>query len=120
MANLEHISTTIQNVGTNFVQTTVSLQPLKFIIHRARAEITVGTGTQVALSVREKSSPTDVIDIALEYTLTADPLDSGESVFFESQTPASNNEDIGTVYLAVKCNSGTNTVRVTLTIEPVV
>jgi hypothetical protein len=44
--------------------------PHGFHIVRARALITSGTGTTLALSVRESSVPTEDTDIVLQYGLT--------------------------------------------------
>lgn len=104
------------NVGVNWKEFEVTKVPKEFRIKRARAEITDGSGT-VEFAVRETSDPSSEIDVALQYSATTSPLDSREDIYFSSQSIDSLNSSLGSVYLAVKCISGTNAVSVSLDIE---
>lgn len=128
--NYQRVGYVFSGVGTSWSEYEVTKVPKEFKIKRARAEIIDGSligkapapsvGTQVALAVREKSNPDYEIDVALEYSLTNTPLDSREDIFFLSQSVDSLNSSLGSVFLAVKCDSGSdNTVQVSLDIEVV-
>jgi hypothetical protein len=103
-------SIVVENVGTNWVEVSILNVPDRIKVVRVRAEILQGAGTSVALSLRERSEPTSVLDIAIEYSLTASPLDRPESIWLFPHKKT--HSAAGTVYVAVKADSGTNSIRV--------
>ncbi len=102
---------TFTSVGTDFVEKELLGFPDRFRIIRAKAEIKNGTGTQVALSIRVRSNPTDSDDIALEYSLVQE-LDYQESQVVRPFKVR--DTDIGKLFIAVGCDQGTNTVVVAI------
>jgi hypothetical protein len=117
MGSREEISTTINNVGTSFVSVGVS-GPAKYQIHRARAILLSGTGTSLALRVRQKDTAQET---KLEYSLTAGGIDSLETadeilIYTKERSAAVNGT--GTTYIGVQCDAGTtNSIYVALDIE---
>lgn len=97
------------NVGTDWVEQELPNLPPILVIKRVRAEIQSGTGTEVAVSLREKSNPSSVLDIALEYSLTTSPLDSGEDLYLWSSNTFKNSSN-KKAFVAVKVDSGSDTV----------
>jgi hypothetical protein len=104
---------TISNVGTSWTEVSEVGFPDKFVITRVRAEIRSGTGTQVALSIRQKTNPVNQEDIILEYDLvtTLDYLEDALAIMSKRR-----DRDLGTLYIAAMCDVGT-TNEVVITLE---
>lgn len=109
------IDTTIQNVGTDWSVVEIPT-PSEYVIMRARANIISGDGTSVALRVSETLDATGT-DIVLEYSLTANPLDSVEDIYFRTSSRNKDNKELGKSWISVKCNSGTSTVEVKIDLD---
>jgi hypothetical protein len=99
---------TFRNIGTTWEEQEFPGFPDRFTIVRAKAEIKSGDGTEVALSIRQRSEPDDSDQIALQYALV-DQLDYQESQVVISYKIR--DIDVGKIFCAVKCDTGsTNTV----------
>jgi hypothetical protein len=109
------ITTTIENVGTGWSTVEIST-PAEFVINRARANISSGDGTTVALRVSETSAASGT-DVVLEYSLTTNPLDSTESIYFRTSSRNKDNKELGKTWVSVKCDSGTSAVEVKIDID---
>lgn len=107
-------SVTVGSVTTSWTEVQVLGFPDKFIITRAKAELISGSGTMVALSIRQRSAPTLTEDIALEYDLASDIDDEIRNGVLVMPVKR-RDTDIASIYVACKSDSGTtNKVRVTL------
>lgn len=116
MGAQQELIATFTNVGTTFAGSSQAVSgPAKYQIHRARALLVSGTGTSVALRVRQKD---DAKETKLQYSLTATEIDSIETqdnIVIHTKERTNNN---GNTYIAVKVNSGSDTeVYVALDIE---
>lgn len=101
---------TVEDVGTEWVEVEIVDQPLQFYITRVRAIILSGSGTQVALQVREASEPSSTNDIPIEYALASD-WDSLEPFLgIESVPNPSLESATGKMWIAVKVDSGSDSV----------
>ena len=112
----ERIRMTFNNVGTTWVEQEIDGVPARFYITRVRAEISSGIGTQVALSIREQSDPDSALDVPLQYGLTDNPLDSAENEFAQANRTSNRTLNTGKMWVAVRCDAGTNTIEVALTL----
>lgn len=116
---MKKLKLNFSNVGTDWVSQSIEKLPARFIITRARAEIQQGPATQVALSVREKDpSVITTLDIALEYSLTVNPLDYLEEIevyplkLDTTETP-------GKCWISIRTNNPSGSeVAVSLEIKP--
>ncbi len=104
------------DVGTDWVEIALD-GPGKYIIRRARAELTAGDATTIAIRVRRRPT-SSAMDTILKYDLTpiAD-MDSLEELTFIAKERSSPLNDTGTTYLAVKSNTTGNSVSAQLTVE---
>ena len=104
------------SVGTAFSEVSLTGAPVKGRIRRVRADITAGTGATVSAEARTTASGTG-FDVIVAYSLTTDPLDSEESLYY-TLTGTSTDQITGTLYLAVKVDAGSDsTVQVSVDIE---
>ncbi len=112
------ITYTFENVGTEWSVVGIPNQPRRYLIERARAEITDGSGSTVAIKVMEAEDG-NVIDTVLEYDLQDNPLDFPEvDILFHSPTPNKDHKFLATTYIGVVCETGNdNTVRFSMDIE---
>jgi len=111
----QRLSATISNVGTSWTEAQVDQIPDKIKIIRVRAHVVSGTGTQVALSVREQPESTQAQDTVLEYSLTPEPLDSSEEILAFAKK--ARHSATGSLYILVKCNTAGNEVVVKMDYE---
>lgn len=110
-------SVLIRSVGTSFTELESPGWPDRFIILRVVAELLSGSGTEVAVSIRQRSNPTQLEDTVLEYDLTTD-LDDEIRNGALCQPRKRKDTDIGSLYVAAKADSGSNNVvRITLEFE---
>ncbi len=98
--------------STSWVESEQTL-PNSFIIKRVRA-IADSPGTQVALSIRELSEPTSLLDIPLEYSLGDSPIDSEENILVRASRVGSNLQ--GKIWVAAKANTSC-IVKITIEYE---
>jgi hypothetical protein len=116
------IETRVSNVGLEFVVVEIPNQPASYSILRARAQVTDGPATQVAMKVMERGSGPDICTV-LEYSLSdndglaeIDAWEDGE-IFFHAKVRAGlNNSGTGTTFIGVKCDDVGNIVEVHLDI----
>jgi hypothetical protein len=109
---------TFTDIDTDWTQVAITT-PARYTIIRARAEIISGSGTKVALRVKEADTAYD-IDTVLEYDIgtVSHPLDSMEDIqVVPLQRDSVTNNNTRT-YFAVKCDTGTdNLVKISIDIE---
>ena len=113
----------ITSVGNAMIQGTATNVPIRGWIRRARAEI-AGSATDLAFLISESAS-SSTFGTVLEYgsasTLTSDPLDAEEDPgIFYKISPSATGARTGTIYIAARVNSGSETVDVQLDIEPAI
>jgi len=93
--------------------------PFKGVIRRARAVVTAGGATQIAMEVREAAGATG-LGVALSYALTPTAIDSLEEVMYQvaPNTPV---ERWGALIVSlVTNNAAAQTVSVSFDIQPLV
>lgn len=109
MATPDRIRVGFNGVGTSWVTKEVTGVYPKFLIIRARAEIVSGAGTEVALRVAETDNLITTLQIPIQYALDESPLDSREGDILVHAKRAGNKVG-GSIWIAVKVNSGSNSV----------
>jgi len=108
-------SITISNVTTSFTEQTLTGFPDKFAITRVAAEILSGSGTTVAVAIRQRAGATSPEHVVLEYDLVS-TFDYVENALVQSYKVR--DSDLGSIYVAAKCDAGTdNSIRITLEYE---
>ena len=119
------VSKQLTGVGTSYPGSYVAVTgvPIRGWIRRARAEI-AGSATDLAFLISESAS-SSTFGTVLEYgsasTLTSDPLDAEEDPgIFYKISPSATGARTGTIYIAARVNSGSETVDVQLDIEPAI
>jgi hypothetical protein len=123
--NVYHrISGALTGITTSYAGTLFSISgvPIKGKIRRIRADITAGTGaTQVGLYLSETAAGSESFARIVEYSLTADPIDAEEDLFYSLPIVAGSTPKTGTLYMNVLTNvsSGTANVSVQVDIEVV-
>ena len=101
------------NIGTDWTEKECTNMPSKLIITWIRARITSGSGSTVAIQIREKSGDSSEDGVALEYPLDADLDYLERSLVYCHKVKDS---DPAKLYVAVKVDSGSNS-SVTVTLE---
>lgn len=118
LLQLEH---TFTGVGSTFTYKELEKQPSRFRVDRARVEVISGSATKVAFRLAQRQSGNRV-DSVLEYSLSLhspseepmiDSLEEG--IIFFAKKRVKGKPDLGSVFLAVRCDQGTdNTVKVVI------
>ncbi len=106
-------SITFTGVGSTYAEQQMENLPDKFTISHIKVDIISGTGTSVGIRLSEKPSP-GIGEINKEISLSSGGIDRHVSVLMYADKLRE--PKLGSIYIGVKCNSGTNNVvKVTLT-----
>lgn len=100
---------TISSVGTSYVTSSITGLPDKFFVTNVKAEIKSGSGTTVGVRLSERSSPTIPDDVIEEFALASEIDESTNLLVYPRKVK---DTDLGTLYIAAKVNTGSNSVVV--------
>lgn len=113
--NSDRLYADFTDVGTDWSMIEVQNVSSEYMVFRVRVFIVSGTATQVAFKLCEDPSG-EVRHTPLEYTLTANEIDSLEEVHFITRKRNQNNKDVGSTFLFCKCDTTGNALEVILDI----
>ena len=110
------VTGTHTTASTNMEEMTALTVPAKCRIRRVRAVKNSGSGTTIALQVRETTGVSTGLPIVLAYSATATEIDSEEVMY--TQPPAVDGQ-YGALYVAIQSTHADDSITVSLDIEKV-
>jgi len=110
------VTGTHTTTGTSMEELTGLTVPARVVIRRVRAVKNSGSGTTIALEVRETSGATAGLPIVLEYSATATKIDSEELMFAQ---PTAVDGQFGTLFVAIQSSHAGDEITVSLDYEKV-
>lgn len=110
------VTGTHTTVGTGMEEMTGLTVPAKCRIRRVRAVKNSGSGTTIALQVRETTGATSGLPIVLAYSATATEIDSEEVMYAQ---PTAVDGQYGVLYVAIQSTHAADSITVSLDIEKV-
>ena len=102
--------------GTSMEQLTGFTVPAHTRIRRVRAVKNSGSGTTIALQVRETTGVSTGLPIVLEYAATPTAIDSEELMYAQ---PSAVDGQYGTLYVAIQSTHAGDSITVSLDFEKV-
>ena len=109
------VTGTHTTVGTSMEELTGFTVPAHLRIRRVRAVKNSGSGTTIALQVRETTGVSTGLPIVLEYAATA-TIDSEELIYAQ---PSAVDGQYGTLYVAIQSTHAGDSITVSLDYEKV-
>jgi hypothetical protein len=110
------VTGTHTTVGTSMEELTGFTVPAHLRIRRVRAVKNSGSGTTIALQVRETTGVSTGLPIVLEYAATATAIDSEELMYAQ---PSAVDGQYGTLYVAIQSTHAGDSITVSLDFEKV-
>jgi len=110
------VTGTHTTASTNMEELTGFTVPSRVRVRRVRAVKNSGSGTTIALQVRETTGVSTGLPIVLEYSATATKIDSEEEMYAE---PTSVDGQYGTLYVAIQSSHAADSITVSLDLEKV-
>ena len=102
--------------STNMEELTGFTVPNRVRVRRVRAVKNSGSGTTIALQVRETTGVSTGLPIVLEYSATATEIDSEEIMYTQ---PTTVDGQYGTLYVAIQSSHAADSITVSLDLEKV-
>ena len=110
------VTGTHTTVGTSMEELTGFTIPRRVRVRRVRAVKNSGSGTTIALQVRETTGVSTGLPIVLEYSATATEIDSEEIMYAQ---PTTVDGQYGTLYVAIQSSHAADSITVSLDLEKV-